>query len=484
MKKFKRGEKMYKNNLIRPKFFMLSEEQKKLIHLESIKILSQIGIKITDKEAISLLIKSGCEVVKDNMIKIPEFLVKRALLTAPSQILLYTRDRKTYINLEDNNTYFGTGSDCHYFIDPDTGERRKWTKKDIAAGSRLCDALDNIDFLLSMGIASDIDANIADVHHFEAMLTNTNKPIVFTALGNKNLEKIIEIAEITANDKNTLRQKPNIAIFVESLPPLAITDDTINKVRLMAKEKLPIIYSSGPSLGATGPATIAGCVAMANAEVLGGLVFSQLINEGTPFVYAVGIHPFDMKTTNMGYGAPETNMTTAAAVEMASYYNLPAWGYAGCSDSKLVDQQAAVEATMSVIFSLLSGANLVHDVGYLESGMTTSYEMIALTDYIIEMSKRFLDGIPVDEGEFAYQVIKDIGPAGHFLVHEHTLKNFKRVWYSDLCDRRKYEDWVNKGSKSLGDRLREKVKGIISDYKPEPLPDIKLKQIKQKINTI
>lgn len=475
---------MLENNLIRPKFSLLSEEQRRIIHSESLKILSQIGIKITDEKAVRLLEESDCEVVNDNIVRIPEYLVKKALLTAPSQVLLYTRDRKSYINLKEGNTYFGTGSDCHYFIDTDTGERRKWTKEDIAVGSRLCDGLQNIDFLLSMGIASDVDVDTADVHHFEAMLTNSTKPIVFTALSNKNLEKIIEIAVVVAGSRDALRQKPNIAIFVESLPPLAISEETIKKVRLMAEEKLPVVYSSGPSLGGTGPVTIAGCVAMANAEVLGGLVFSQLVNEGVPFIYAVGIHPFDMRTTNMGYGAPETNMTTTAAVEMASFYNLPAWGYAGCSDSKLVDQQAAVEGTMSVIFSLLSGANLVHDVGYLESGMTTSYEMIVLTDYIIEMSKRFMEGVPVVGEDLAYEVIKEIGPGGHFLIHDHTLKNFKRVWYSDLCDRQKYDKWVNMGSKSLGHRIKEKVKDIVSNHKSEPLPTHVIEQIQEIIREI
>lgn len=466
-------------NPFRPRFTLLSEDQRHQIHSVSLEILSQIGIKIPSKEVRSLLKREGCDIVGEDIVRIPEFLVKRALKSAPTQILLYARDGKSSMKLGGNNVYFGTGSDCHYFIEPATGKRRKWTKKDIATGSRICDALDHIDFVMSMGIAHDVPIQTADVHHFEAMVTNTVKPIVFTAYDVKTCEKIVEIASLVTSGKDILRQKPNIAIFVETVPPLQITQDALNKTIYMAKEKLPIVYSSGPMLGGTGPMTIAGCVTMGNAEVLGGLVLTQLIQEGTPFIYAVGIHPFDMRTTVPGYGAPETSMAVAAAVEMAHYYRLPAWGYAGCSDAKAIDQQAAIEGTMSVVFSLLSGANLVHDVGYLESGMTTSYEMIALTNYIIEMSKRFMEGLPISKEDLAFGVINKVGPAGHFLTEDHTLKHFKETWYSDLCDRQKYDAWHKAGGLTLGDRIKRQVKDLIDSHKPEPLPSHVLSNINE-----
>jgi len=464
-------------NPFRPQFTLLSEKQRQEIHSTSLQVLSQIGIKIPSGEVRSLLENAGCDVAEGNIVRIPEFLVERALKSVPSQIMLYTKDGKACLKLEGNNVYFGTGSDCHYFIDSATGERRKWTKKDIAVGSRICDALDHIDFVMSMGIASDVMTRTADVHHFEAMITNTVKPIVFTAYDVMTCEKIVEIASLVAGGKGILQQKPNVALFVETIPPLQITQDALNKATYMAKERLPIVYASGPLLGGTGPVTIAGCVAMANAEVLGGLVLTQLIREGTPFIYAVGIHPLDMRTTVPAYGATETSMAIAAQAEMAHHYGLPVWGYAGCSDAKVIDQQATTEATMSVIFSLLTGANLVHDVGYLESGVTTSYEMIALTNYIIEMSKRFMQGIPVNEEDLAFKIIYKVGPGGHFMIDDHTLKHFKETWYSDLCDRQKYDAWNKSGKLTLGDRIKQQVKDIIDNHKPDPLPSDVLSSI-------
>jgi trimethylamine--corrinoid protein Co-methyltransferase len=381
--------------------------------------------------------------------------------------------------LENRNVYFGTGSDCPNVLDPFTGQRRKFLKEDVEQGIRLCDALPNIDFVLSIGLISDVPVAVSDVHQFEAMLLNTVKPIVFTAHGLKGCHDIIEMAEVAAGGADALRQNPNVAAFVQTNPPLQFSKDMLQKTLFMAEKMLPVVFVAGAMMGASGPQTHAGSIAIANAESLAGNVIVQLKRQGTPFIYAHGIHPLDMRTTVLPYGAPELSINAGAAADLARFYKLPVWGYAGCSDAKVFDQQAAMEATASVIMSILTGNNLVHDVGYVEGGLTSSFEMIVLCDTAIEMARHLFKPIAVDEETLPLDLIHKVGPGGSYLAEEHTLRHFREVWYPDTLDRRRYQSWVEAGSLTMGERLNRRVKQILQEHIPESLPNDKVQAIRE-----
>jgi trimethylamine--corrinoid protein Co-methyltransferase len=197
----------------------------------------------------------------------------------------------------------------------------------------------------------------------------------------------------------------------------------------------------------------------------------QLKRAGAPFVYGSGLHHMDMRTTISVYGAPEFQLARAGVAAMGQYYGLPTWGYAGHSDSNVMDEQAAADAVFSVMVALLTGTNLVHDVGYLEAGLTTSPEMIVFTAEVISMVSRFMAGMALDSEALATEVIHRVGPGGDFLTDEHTMNHFRDLWVPTLFDRQRTADWRARGSKRLGDRLREKTIAIIEGHQPEPLPD-------------
>lgn len=450
---------------------LLSEEQCQRIHLASLEILARTGIRVFDDAAVELLRDGGADIAGDNLVRFPSYLVEWALRLPPSQVILCDRDGKPALRLLQRQVYFGTGSDCPYILDSYTGERRKFLKEDVALGMRLCDYLSNIDFVLSMGLISDVPTGASDIHQFEAMIGNTSKPVVFTAHNARNCLDIVDMAEIVAGGEEELRRKPQIALFTEVMSPLKYGAETTQKLLLMAGKDLPVVLSSGPMMGASGPQTHAGALALANAEVLAGIVIAQLQRQGAPVIYALGIHPLDMRTTVLPYGAPELSVNTAAATDLARFYGLPVWGYAGCSDAKVVDQQAAIEATMSVLMSLLSGNNLVHDVGYLDSGLTSSYEMVLLADTVIEMGRSLLKEIEISDETLALDLINDVGSEGNYLEADHTFRHFREVWYSDMVDRSKYSDWTKSGSLTMQHRLNRKVKDILEKHRPEPLPD-------------
>jgi trimethylamine--corrinoid protein Co-methyltransferase len=239
----------------------------------------------------------------------------------------------------------------------------------------------------------------------------------------------------------------------------------------MAENQLPIVHSPAPMMGGTSPITMAGGLALGNAEILSSLVIHQLYKKGAPFVYGSGLHHMDMKTTISVYGAPEFQLARISVAEMGRFYNLPTWGYAGHSDSCIMDEQAAADAAFSVLIALLGANNLVHDVGYLEGGLTTSPEMIVFTAEMISMMRQFNEGFGLSENDFALDVINQIGPGGDFLAAEHTFQGFRSFWQPELFSRQRVEEWIADGSLSLGDRLKEKTISLIEDHQPELLSD-------------
>jgi trimethylamine--corrinoid protein Co-methyltransferase len=245
----------------------------------------------------------------------------------------------------------------------------------------------------------------------------------------------------------------------------------------MAEKGLPTTYTPVVLRGATGPVTAAGAIALANAGELAGLVISQIKREGTPIILTGGVNDMlEMRTAIDCYSDPTNRVML---VEMAHRYGLPIFGLTGCSDSKLPDEQAAAEAALSILLESLAGAQMAHDVGYLDSGMTNSIEQIVICDEIIAYTKQFMKEVPVNEETLALDVIHKVGPDGDFISSKHTLKHFREDWYPKLFERRNYDGWKKAGGKTMRERARDKALDILEHYKPEPLPLDIQKQIDQ-----
>jgi trimethylamine--corrinoid protein Co-methyltransferase len=459
----------YKAN-VTPQFRVLSDDQLEEIHLASLEVLRRTGVDVLDEEARGLLKRAGAKV--DGMrVRLPAHVVEWAVNVAPPRIELCDRKGCPAVHLEGNKGFYGTGSDTPNVMDPRTGVRRRAVKADVADVAKVCDFLPNIDFVMCMGIASDVTESISDLHHFEAMVSNTTKPIVFTAWNLGNLRDIVEMAEAVAGGAEALRLNPFACLYGEPISPLQFAAEGMEKMLYMAGKGLPQVWTPGINIGATAPVTLGGVLAQGNAEALAGLVVAELKREGAPIVYGgIGLS-LDMRTTMLAYNTPEMYLTLAAWADLAHYYKLPVWSFAGTSDSKGFDEQAALEGAMVTLVAALTGGNLIHDVGYIESGLTTSFEMLVLSDEIISLVKAFMSGVEINEETLALDVIDQVGPGGHFLDTEHTYKHFREHWYPTLVDRGNYESWVTKGKKTLGERVQEKVRDILKTHVPEPLPE-------------
>jgi trimethylamine---corrinoid protein Co-methyltransferase len=464
---------MTKDLLAYPQFSMLNETQCEAIHRAALEILRRTGVRVYHPAAQKLLQDAGATITDETLVRIPPALVEWALKQAPSTVTLCERGTgKPAVHLAGSEVSFGPGSDCLRYLDPKTGERRLFQTADVVACIRLVDALPELGFCMSMGIPADLGLASPYSRQYALMLEHTCKPVVFVCEDRTDCEAIVSMAAAAAGGMDELRLNPTLLLYSEPSTPLRHSETATAKLLYMAEVGLPLLHSPAPMMGGTAPMTLAGAVALGNAEVLSSLVMHQLQRPGAPFVYGVQVHHMDMRTMISVYGAPEYQLGRAMSAEMARYYGLPIWGNAGMSDSPLPDEQAAADATFAVLVALLSGTHLAHDVGYLEAGLTTSPEMIVLTTEIINMLRPFAAGVPATDAEaLALEVIHQVGPGGDYLSHEHTLRHFREFWQPALFTRQRLDDWLRRGGKRTGDRLRERTVALMASHQPAPLPD-------------
>ena len=456
---------------IRPKLSMLSRADCLQIHHASCEILRKAGVHVFSERGLELLRAAGAMVV-DESARIPPSLVEWALAAAPDSFNLYKRGTdEVALKLDGQAVYFGPGSDTLRYLDPRTGSRRDFQLADVADCMRVCDALPEIGFVMSVGIPRDVPDELYFRHQFATMLRYTTKPIVFVCDGLADIESIAAMAAAVAGGEEGLSRCPNLLLYSEPTTPLQHSLEATEKLLFCAEHAVPVTHSPAPMMGGTAPVTIAGAVALGNAELLSSLVMHQLKYPGAPFLYGHGVHHLDMKEMISVYGAPEFQLARVMAAEMGRFYSLPVWGYTGHSDSKVVDGQAAADLQFSTLVALLAKTNLNHDVGYLESGLTNSPEMMVLANEIISMTRRFAEGVRVDDEALAVDVIREVGPGGQFLSHDHTMSHWRELWLPQIFDRRRLAPWESEGSKNVNAHLREATLALMDGHQTDPLPD-------------
>jgi len=450
-------------------FAVLSPDECEQIYLAALEVLERVGALFYEPDALAIFGEAGCA-IEGHKVRIPASLVKQALSSTPARFTLYTRTGEPAIRVEPNQTHFGPGPTCCNFIDPHSGERRLFVKQDAALAARVCDALPNIDYVMSLGSISDVPQDQADIHEFDAMVRETAKPIMSWSFSRQALAQIHRMCAAVKGSEEAYAREPFMIFYAEPSSPLKHSTEAVQKLMYCAQRAIPMVYTPCLIAGGTAPVTLAGVLVQNLAETLGGVVLSQLIQKGTPIVVGGVLSLLDMRTSILSYGAPELSLLSAGATEVARHLGLPMFSTGGCTDAKCLDQQAAVEATTSIIFSLLSGANFVHDVGYTESGMTGSLEQLALGNEIIGMARHIGRGIRVDEDTLAIDAIAGAIDKGDYLSFDHTAEHFRdQLWFPQLLDRRRLGEWEADGEQTMGDRIRSQVRQLIAEHRAPAL---------------
>ncbi|MFC1835025.1 trimethylamine methyltransferase family protein [Thermodesulfobacteriota bacterium] len=462
-----------------PRLKVLSKDQAWAIHTAALEILEKTGIKMEHAGAREMLADAGAHVFDGDWVKLPGYLVDEALSSAPRQIALYDQQGNKTMPLVDGNFFYGTGSDATFTLDLETGNRRRALLKDAANFAKLVDGLENISFAMSMANPEDIPEGEIEniyVHVFAQMVRNCNKPFVFIADSGKDIRKIYDMACLVTGGEEHFREKPFMLNYSEAISPLRFPDYVVDKLIFCAEKGIPICLPSGSNAGGGAPVTLAGAMAMGIAENLVGLVVHQMACKGSPFLFGPNVSALDMKSTVVCYGCPEWSLTQSALADMRDeIYGLPTWAYAGASDAKIVDAQAGAEAMFSITTSMLSRANLIHDVGFLEYGSTSSLEMVTMANELIAMARYFTRGIPVNKDTLALEAIERVGKGGTgsiFLMDDHTFDHFESAMYHPgLLDRSRYDAWEQAGSMDLYQACNAEARRILSEHEVEPKSD-------------
>jgi trimethylamine--corrinoid protein Co-methyltransferase len=458
-----------------PVFQVLTEDQIEAIYQAALRVLYETGVCVYDKDGVEIADAAGA-IIEDagadcNLVKVPHWVVEKALATVPGRVVLQGYDRNHRMELYKNQIYFGGGADTPFTLDSNTGERRPTNYEDVKNMARLAQALPNLNFHMSLGTAQDKAEGTQDRWQYLAMVEGTSKPINVTATDTGGLGDILQMAQILVGGKAAWEKGPAFSVYLEPASPLSQTKEVAQMLIYAVDNHIPCVYAPCPLAGATAPSTMAGLLAQTLAESLFGIVISQTRRPGAQMIIGGMMSSMDMKTAGHTYGSPEMALLSAGYTDITKWLNVPMYETAGCSDSKVFDEQSVMEATINIATAALIGGNMIHNVGYLDSGLASCMEQMVAADEIVDMVKRILRGIPVDDETMALNVMEAVGPGGHYLDTEFTYNRFRtEIWPPKLIDRQNWEGWNLSGSKRYSVRANERVKEIL-ETETEPLFD-------------
>jgi trimethylamine---corrinoid protein Co-methyltransferase len=446
----------------------LTDEQCRKIHEASLELLARVGVEVHHEKARELFRRAGAR-LEGERVFLPTELVEWGLSVSPRGFVLHDRGGAPVMPVEGTNVFFGCGSETPTMIDHRTWERRRGTLADVAEGVRLIDALPNFDWVMSLFVPWELPPQLAYLEQFRLMLSHTTKPNLFLSPQAEDVKVMVRMLEVLAGSPQALRERPRGMCYINVTHPLRHEWDELEKAIFLAEKAVPFSYNPAVLRGLSGPITVAGAHAVGNAGELLGLVLAQLVREGAPVSLSGGtVDKTDLKTMTDVYSAPENRITFA---EMANWYDKPHFGLGGVSDSKVVDGQAAAEAALTLLTEALAGSNLIHDVGYLESGMTNCLAQLAICDELIGWVRRLMAPIEVDQETLALDVIERVAQGSDYLLEDHTLAHVQDDWYPALFDHRSHDKWMAAGGKDLAKKAAERVERLLADHEVQPLPE-------------
>jgi trimethylamine--corrinoid protein Co-methyltransferase len=331
------------------------------------------------------------------------------------------------------------------------------------------DALPDIDFVMSAFLPSDVDQQVYDRYQMEVMLNHTTKPVVFVTPDFDGCVTMVEMCEVVAGGEDAFRRRPFATCYINVTSGLVANEEATRKCIYLAKKGLPLLYIPLNAGGVNSPTTTAGCMATMNAGTLLGIVLAQLVRPGTP-VAVPGWNggPYNLQTMVGNYVLADEQ---GVATSMGTFYDLPVFGLGGSTDSKVLDQQCAAEAALSLFTAHLNGANIIHDCGFMDAGMQGSLQLLAIDSDLIGFIRAATAPVETSEETLALDVVEELGPTGDYLGHAHTYEHFREPYYSKLADKRQYDDWVGQGATTMEQRAAEQVETILQSHEPAPLPE-------------
>ncbi|HEB31656.1 MAG TPA: hypothetical protein ENI15_12405 [Spirochaetes bacterium] len=450
------------------KMSFLSEAELDAVHRASMEILEKTGISVGSREALDILKRSGAKVDYENeMAWIPPNLVEEALKRAPRQIKYCGRNPKNDFVLNTGKPHFCADGGYPFVYDLETGERKYSTKKDLAVNTVIADYLDHVDLIWLLGGCGDVPDPLLHVYNMYTTMKNTEKHFEGDSTNAMEAGYQIEIASAIAGGREELKARPIFSMVICVISPLRFDKGMTEAGLKLAEAGVPLVIYPMPMAGVSAPVSLAGTMAVSNAEFLGGLVIYQFASSGAPIVYAADTGTADFRT-GAGIHSPEAILMNLGLEQLARFYDLPRETGNMGTGSKILDAQSGYEKAIGLIPSLMNAPDILLGLGALESCRITCPESLVIDNEIIDYALRYIRGIEVNKNTLAVDVIHGVGPRGNYLGEKHTVEHYKERWESRIADISAFETWEKQGSKPLHTVAGEKVEQILATHKPEP----------------
>jgi len=456
----------------------MPREELEAIHSTSLDVLSDVGVRFPDEEALDALDSLGAKVDRKTKVAyISEGVLKEALRRVPKSVTLCAREPARDVELRKGRVHFCPSGCGAYVYDLDTGQRRTATKDDAKRFALVADALPNFHMVQVEIMPCDVPEQLADLYRFHAGLMNTSKHVSNVIAPGATAETarlVIEMAASVVGGKDELKKRPIISVHQEPISPLQYDENGLKVLIEYAKGFIPISLYSLSMGGATAPVTVAGQLVVINAEILAGIAMVQAINPGCPVLYGASASVMDLKTGALAMGAPERAVIMIGVINLARHYDLPSMPAALNTEASMPGSQATFEKVTSTLPLVLAGADVIFGGGTFDSANTYSLEQLAIDDELCGAMLRVARGFGVTEEELAEETIRKVGIGGHFLAEKHTLKHvMTERWFPTLYSRIKRTEpaWSLDaiGQHDLAATAKDRAKKILESHKPKPL---------------
>jgi len=466
---------------------VLSTDEIEKINQASLEILNSAGVKIFSKKVLDFLGNFNFARIdkKSLIVKFSPDSVLSILKTAPPFFKLFSQDKKTSIEIGKRNYHLINGHCAAYFHDFLQKKRRRITKKEVEEFAVLSDYLEEISIAGIEGLPADIlDEKKAFIEAAGRTLCNTSKPFHYTPETNFDDNSIKEMIRVST-ESDELSKKPSLICMAVNLSPLAWPEEISEILLANSLDGIPLAIMVSPYSGVSAPYTIAGQIALFNAEIISGILINQLAKPGCPVIYGCSCATFDMGLSVTNIATPEAALMRISLAQMAGYYNLPSMTSAPDTDSNCFDEQNGWEKIITAFTSFSSGINLILNAGLFSTGTEVSYGQLLMDCEIIRYVKRIIDGVKVDSRRLAVNVIKEAGPMGNFLLNKHTLEYLRKGEYlkSWISNRYMYSQWKNRGLLAVEEAANNEALKILQTHKPVVKYET-IKKIKKYIRNI
>lgn len=415
---------------VKPILKLLNPEQIKKIHRSSVRILEDIGIQVESRTALQIFEKSDGADVQDHIVYLSEELVKHAIDLAPSEIEVFNKQGVRTFHLGNNQaheTRFGIGVTNTWFQRIEDNQVELFTREHMRHSTKLGDLLDHYDMISTLGIPSEVPVNKSDLYSALDMYANTSKPMVLLVSGEGKIHDVFDLLYRLHGD---ISQKPFCIPYVNPITPLVMNQSTTDKIIASLDHNLPLIYSNYGMYGGTTPINEGGTLALLNAELLAGLVFTQLVKEGSPVI--LGSLPAAFNMTNMGsYYTPGSYLMNLGCAEMMNFYEIPHCGTSGSNNGRGADLIASGNLWLNHLSSCLGKIGCVPFVGGNFDSMAFSPTTAVLSNQIIGEARKFASGFSLNEETINLDEIAQVGHGGNFFTTKQTLDSLQDLRSSD-----------------------------------------------------